>query len=80
MKRFFGTSGIFTSKRDHWKQLRKTTHRVLTMKKTGDHFDFVIIERLKTAIYGILDQYALNEKVFDIQDLMLKFTFDAFIK
>ena len=80
MKRLFGTSGIITSHGEHWKQLRKANHRVLTMTKTDHHFDVVIIERLKTAVYGILDHYASNAKVFNIQDLMLKFTFDAFMK
>ncbi|KAI9272728.1 cytochrome P450 [Phascolomyces articulosus] len=78
-KQFFG-DGIFVHDGATWRFHRKTASRVFGTKDLQKCFDRVFAKNLGVITHDVLDQYATNGSVLDLQQLILKFTMDSFVQ
>ena len=77
LEKLFG-HGIFVSDGESWKFQRKTASRIFHTANLRDQFSSVFISLLETIKRHTFDPHV--GQVLDFQDIMFKFTLDAFVQ
>ncbi|KAI9266788.1 cytochrome P450 [Phascolomyces articulosus] len=78
LKGLFGHS-IVLSEGHRWAYHRKAAVRIFSTKRLEDYFAHVIVTELNVMVKKVLDNYALDGAIIDLQDLFLKYTMDSFV-
>ncbi|KAI9272726.1 cytochrome P450 [Phascolomyces articulosus] len=79
MLEFFG-DGLLVNDGVKWKYHRKRISKVFATQSLQKCFDCVLVGELKMITHQVLDRYASNGSVLDLQDILLKFTMNSIIR